>query len=178
MSRSSLDPDCASCLGICCIAPSFAARDNYAIDKAEGVRCFNLGDDRRCRIHDHLAAEGMGGCIEYTCYGAGQRLCREIMPGIDWLSCPERTDELFDTYFKLKGLHEIMWFLSQMAALCPDPDLKLKIEGRLDEIDALGANSIAEIRNLDVDALAQRDRIWGELVEKAQAREQAHEDMD
>lgn len=112
----------------------------------------------------------MHGCIEYTCYGAGQRLCTRVLPGVDWLSQPDRSSDLFDTYFKLKELHEVMWFLSQMADLCPDPDLKVKIIDRISEIDELGEASDDEIRKLDVPALTQRDRVWAGLVEKAQAR--------
>lgn len=173
MDSRTLEPDCANCLGLCCIAPTFSTGDRYAFDKAEGVRCRNLGAECRCEIHDHLAADGMQGCIDYTCYGAGQRLCQEVLPGVDWRNDLEQTELLFDTYFNLKALHEIMWFLSEMAARCPDAELRSQILDRVAEIDLAGNASAAEIRELDVSALAQRNRIWGELVEKAQVRFQA-----
>ena len=114
--------------------------------------------------------------MAYTCFGAGQRLCQRVLADVDWHNKPDAAKNLFHTYFKLKDLHEVMWLLSRLAALCPDPSLKLKIEGRIAEIDAWGAESDETIRSLDVSALTERDRRWVELVKKAQERHRARKE--
>ena len=114
----------------------------------------------------------MQGCIEYNCFSAGQRSYQRVLSDADWHKRPDTARNLFHTYFKLKDLHEIMWLLSRLATLCPDPSLKSKIEDRVAEIDGLWAQSDETIRTLDVSGLYKRDRVWVELVKKAQERYQ------
>lgn len=69
-----LRADCGSCFGLCCVALPFSASADFAVDKAAGTACGNLGDDFRCGIHTRLRTEGFNGCTVYDCFGAGQRV--------------------------------------------------------------------------------------------------------
>ncbi len=72
--RDALSADCANCFGLCCVGPAFAASADFAIDKAAGTPCPNLGGDFRCGIHDQLRPKGFAGCTVYDCFGAGQKV--------------------------------------------------------------------------------------------------------
>ncbi|HZC25622.1 MAG TPA: GAF domain-containing SpoIIE family protein phosphatase, partial [Actinopolymorphaceae bacterium] len=43
-----LRADCSRCAGLCCVAPSFSASADFAIDKAAGRACPHLRTDFRC----------------------------------------------------------------------------------------------------------------------------------
>ena len=165
-----LEADCANCLGLCCIGYSFQVGENYAFDKPMFVHCSNLTEDYRCCIHEQLSAKGMHGCIAYNCFGAGQRSCQRVDADVDWHKRPDAAKILFQVFFKLKDLHQVMWLLSKLVILCPDPSLKAKIEERVAEIYAWGAESDAIISSLDVPTLTKHDYVWVELVRKARER--------
>ncbi|UUZ90126.1 hypothetical protein LJK87_29585 [Paenibacillus sp. P25] len=60
-SRLRLQGDCESCFGLCCVALPFAASVDFAVDKAGGKPCSNLGADYRCGIHSSLRRLGLPG---------------------------------------------------------------------------------------------------------------------
>src|SRR4051812_42279943 len=84
MGERVLEADCASCAGLCCVAPAFAKSSDFAINKPAGTACRNLADDFRCRIHEQLVDKGFKGCTVFDCFGAGQRLTGETFGGADW----------------------------------------------------------------------------------------------
>ena len=76
--------DCSRCFGLCCVALPFTASADFAVDKAAGKACGNLGEDFRCGIHTRLRDEGFTGCTVYDCFGAGQRVSQTVFRGNDW----------------------------------------------------------------------------------------------
>jgi glutathione S-transferase len=114
-----LRADCAKCVGLCCVAPAFAASTDFAISKPAGQPCPNLLADHRCGIHDSLRSNGFAGCTVYDCFGAGQRVAQEVFPGRDWRSTPDIAAPMFAVYNVLRDLHEILWYLTEAADRAP-----------------------------------------------------------
>src|SRR5919106_3323353 len=86
LSKTDLQADCGSCFGLCCVALTFSRSADFAIDKAAGEPCPNLGSDFRCGIHSKLRPAGFQGCTVYDCFGAGQKISRQA--GASWREQP------------------------------------------------------------------------------------------
>jgi Pentapeptide repeats (8 copies) len=149
MAERVLHADCASCVGLCCVAPAFAKSSDFAIDKPAGRACPHLGGDNRCQIHDRLTPSGFHGCVVFDCFGAGQRLTRETFDG-------RRTPEMFGLLPIVRQLHELMWLLTEALALPEAHRLHPKIRAALDETDRLAGGTPAELRELDLTAYRGR----------------------
>jgi hypothetical protein len=93
--RLGLEPDCASCFGLCCVAHGFKASASFAFDKLPGKPCPNLLADFGCGTHRALRQQGFSGCTAYSCYGAGQKISQEIFHGTDWRQAPETAGRCF-----------------------------------------------------------------------------------
>jgi uncharacterized protein YjbI with pentapeptide repeats len=128
-----LRPDCGRCLGLCCVAPAFAASADFAFDKPAGVACPHLGPGSRCGIHDRLREEGMPGCVAYDCFGAGQHVTRATMAGADWRESCGVAGRLFDAFAVMRQLHELAWYLvealAMKAARPVHGELRIALEG-------------------------------------------------
>lgn len=146
MRRLELAHDCARCDALCCVATSFEASEDFAMDKPAGVPCLYLGPDRRCGIHDDLAAHGFGGCAVYGCHGAGQRVTAELG------GRPEH--ERNAAFLSLRVVHELLWLLTGAVALCPPThrELRATIE------QAIGALERVDVRDLPTDDALQAHR--------------------
>jgi hypothetical protein len=129
MRRADLVSDCRSCAGVCCVATSFDASEDFAVDKPAGVPCRYLTRDCRCAIHGELAERGFRGCAIYDCHGAGQRATRDFPAG------PAR-DEAF---LRLRVVHELLWLLTGALAICPAPEAELaaQLARQIERLDAL-----------------------------------------
>jgi hypothetical protein len=103
-SRTDLRADCGSCVGLCCVALTFARSADFAIDKAGGEPCPNLSDDHRCTIHKDLRSKGFQGCTVYDCFGAGQEITRR----------GQSAPEMFAALPILRQLHELLWYLTEI----------------------------------------------------------------
>lgn len=110
-----LKSDCANCVGLCCVAHTLKASGFFAIDKPAGQPCPNLLADHRCGIHDSLLEKGFKGCTLYDCFGAGQRVVHETFGGQDWRAAPE----MLGSFQVMRGLHEFLWYLTEVAAKAP-----------------------------------------------------------
>jgi uncharacterized protein YjbI with pentapeptide repeats len=144
--------DCARCVGLCCVAPAFAKSADFAIDKPAGRACLNLGDDFRCRIHEHLDGRGFHGCVVFDCFGAGQRLTQETFGGRDWRSAPELAGPMFATLPVMRQLHELMWLLTEALELDEAERVHPGLRDVLAETDHLAAGAPAQLRALDLGA--------------------------
>jgi hypothetical protein len=98
----SLAADCGRCLGLCCVAPAFAASAEFAFSKPAGVACRHLGADSRCGIHERLRPAGLAGCVAYDCFGAGQRVVGLFGGG-------PRSPRMLRAYEVVRQLHELLW---------------------------------------------------------------------
>ncbi|MEV4263596.1 pentapeptide repeat-containing protein [Kribbella sp. NPDC049584] len=103
-SRTDLRADCASCVGLCCIALTFTKSADFALDKPAGEPCPNLSDDFRCTIHKNLRSKGFQGCTTYDCFGAGQEITKR----------GQSAPEMFAALPILRQLHELLWYLDQV----------------------------------------------------------------
>jgi hypothetical protein len=143
-----LRPDCARCAGLCCVAPTFAASADFAIDKPAGRPCPNLRADFRCAIHDHLRDRGFPGCAVYDCFGAGQRVVQVTFGGRDWRAAPELAGRMFAVFGVMRDLHELLWYLTEALTLEPAGDL---VRAR-DETERLAGQAPDALATLDVSA--------------------------
>ncbi|WP_422734962.1 pentapeptide repeat-containing protein [Micromonospora sp. WMMD558] len=147
-----LRADCSRCVGLCCVAPAFAASADFAIDKPAGRPCPHLGSDSRCGIHAHLRDRGFPGCTVFDCFGAGQRVTRVTFGGRDWRDDAATARAMFDTFAAVRPLHELLWYLTEALALDPPPDLRAALADALAETDRLAGGDPDTLRALDVDA--------------------------
>jgi len=102
-----LRPDCEACCGLCCVAPTFVASRDFAIDKDAGKPCPNLTAEFRCGIHDRLRAEGFPGCVAYDCFGAGQKVTQVTFGGGDWRQSPQIAAQMFEVFGVMRQLHAL-----------------------------------------------------------------------
>lgn len=126
--RRDLRSDCRRCAGLCCVAPTFAASADFAIDKPAGWPCPNLRDDFRCSIHASLREQGFGGCAVFDCFGAGQQVVQVTFGGADWRQTPEIATSMFTAFTAMRQLHELLWHLAEAAALLPTGALHDDVE--------------------------------------------------
>ncbi len=125
--REHLAADCAACVGLCCVVPAFAPSADFAIDKPAGTPCPNLGDHFGCTIHTELPERGFRGCTVYDCFGAGQRVAASYA-GRDWRD-PAVRPAMFADFEVVERLHELLWYLAEAGARCPDAALREEVDG-------------------------------------------------
>jgi Pentapeptide repeats (8 copies) len=148
--RSHLRADCASCVGLCCVAPAFAASADFAIDKPAGVPCPNLRPDDRCGIHDRLRDHGFPGCVVFDCFGAGQHVTQGTFGGHSWRESPGLASAMFAVLPVMRQLHEILWYLAEVAALPAAAPLAVDIDAARRRTEELAAGSAEDLAALDV----------------------------
>jgi pentapeptide repeat protein len=141
--------DCGRCSGLCCVAPAFARSADFALSKPAETPCPNLRvsvpgrPDAPCGIHGELLDRGFPGCVAFDCFGAGQRV------SADWRDGPEAAREAFDSFAVLRGLHEMLWHLSE-----PLPEIAPALRDEVAEA-ATRVARLAEdpLGGVDVDAV-------------------------
>ena len=108
----SLAADCSRCVGLCCVAPAFAASTDFAFSKPAGVACRHLAADASCTIHDRLIPSGFPGCVAYDCFGAGQRVVALFGGG-------PRSAPMLSAYETVRQLHELLWYVADALSRPP-----------------------------------------------------------
>lgn len=108
--RESLRADCSSCFALCCTALAFGKSADFAFSKPGGRPCRNLLADDRCGIHQDLLTNGMGGCVRYDCFGAGQHVSQTLFGGQSWRERPDT--DMFDVFWQAQWLFELLWYLA------------------------------------------------------------------
>jgi hypothetical protein len=158
MRRPDLLPDCGRCAAICCVATTFDASEDFALDKPAGVACENL-TGCRCAIHDELVGRGFRGCAAYDCYGAGPRITRAFA---DAPGTARRRDAAF---LVLRSLHELLWLLTEAAKLCPPShgELGAELVAQIDAIDAIASGPMQSLPAAD---LPRHDRASRALLRR------------
>jgi uncharacterized protein YjbI with pentapeptide repeats len=130
---TTLEPDCASCVGLCCVALPFRPSHGFAFAKDAGEPCRHLGEAYRCSIHASLREAGMGGCTSYECFGAGQHVTQEVYAGATWRGSADGGAEMFSVFAVVQRLHEMLVLLDQASALAPSAGLsrlRERVSGR------------------------------------------------
>jgi uncharacterized protein YjbI with pentapeptide repeats len=149
---TTLEPDCARCVGLCCVALPFRISHGFAFDKDAGEPCRNLDGSYRCSIHASLRDSGMVGCTTYECFGAGQQVTQVVYDGASWRDQPDRGAEMFEVFAVVQRLHEMLVLLDQAAALVPGPDLA----GLREQVSGHTGGRPTDILDVDLDRLAAR----------------------
>ena len=139
--------DCASCVGLCCVALGLTRSADFAIDKAPDEACPNLQPDHRCVVHPVLAETGFGGCVAYDCLGAGQKVVQVVFAGDTTAARTEMT-----AAFRTVGpLHELLWCLRDARRRPEAAQLHGRLDAALDEVDRLTRLDPAGLHAVDVD---------------------------
>ena len=110
-------PDCGACAALCCLALSFDAGEDFAIDKPAGLPCPNLEADFGCALYDRLADAGFSGCTRYSCQGAGQRVVQELFKGKDWLKHPDLAEPMMAAFAAMRQVHDGIELLATAGTL-------------------------------------------------------------
>jgi hypothetical protein len=166
--RAHLRADCSRCAALCCIAPSFAASADFAIDKPAGSPCPNLAEDFHCGIHAQLRQRGFPGCTVFDCFGAGQRIVQDTFGGVSWRDGEEVAGTQFAVLPVMRQLHEVLWYLVEAAERSPSAE----VAELRDRTERLAAGTPGEL--LDLDLAAHRTAV-GELLARVSATVRAQE---
>ena len=143
--QARLRADCSRCRALCCVAPAFTRSADFAIDKAAGVPCPHLEAGRTCEIHSRLRPAGFAGCAAYDCFGAGQRVCAETLPDLDWRDGPAAARRLFDAFAATRRLHELLWYLADAIVRPEARPLHAELRAARDTTEALAAAPADEL---------------------------------
>lgn len=135
-SRIELQADCGRCFGLCCVAPTFAASAEFAIDKPAGRPCPNLEAGFGCSIHDRLRPNGFGGCAAYDCFGAGQKVAQDTFGGRDWHGDARVGKQMFAAFFVMRQLHELLWYLREALRLGPPDPLPAQLRAAWEALES------------------------------------------
>jgi uncharacterized protein YjbI with pentapeptide repeats len=146
-----LRADCANCFGLCCVGPEFVASSDFAITKAAGTACPNLGPDFGCGIHEQLRPRGFAGCTVYDCFGAGQKVAQVTFAGQDWRQHPELARPMFASLTVMRQLHELLWYLTEALSLPAAAILHPELRSARDETQRLTTGSHRELLAVEVD---------------------------
>lgn len=152
MSVPSLSADCARCAALCCVALSFERSESFALDKQAGEPCPHLDGDR-CAIHADRDSEGFGGCLAFDCHGAGQRLTQEAFAGRHWRDDDETARAMFDAFFILRALHELLLLVATARRLPAAAALSRELDAQWAILDRAASAKGAAIGAVDVGAL-------------------------
>ncbi|WP_089772549.1 pentapeptide repeat-containing protein [Ruania alba] len=165
MPEIELTADCASCVGLCCVALGFSASADFAFDKAPGEPCRNLQPDHGCGVHAGLRSRGMVGCTVFDCQGAGQHTTaafaeaaeRGGVPAADWRE-PAVASQMFAVFARMRRWHDAVWHLQHASQLDVDDDLLAQVRRELDLTSAVGN---ARLEDLPEDAAVEE--LWGRI---------------
>ena len=113
-----------------------------------------------------LRESGFPGCVVFDCFGAGQRVTQELLPGTDWRAGEADATAMFAAFTVAWPLHELLWYLRAATALPVAPTLRAALEAAYDDTDALVARSAIDTTTPDVNA--HRARV-NDLLREASA---------
>ncbi len=112
-----LTDDCANCAALCCVAYPFDADEDFGILKQSDTPCPHLDGKFGCSQHADLAQRGFGGCVAYSCAGAGQRVTQELFDGEKWRDDPDLLGHMTYALRVLRPIHEALTLLQEAATL-------------------------------------------------------------
>jgi hypothetical protein len=148
--RHDLRADCDRCVGLCCVAPVFAASADFAIDKPAGQPCPHLNAEFRCGIHDSLREQGFAGCAVFDCFGAGQHVTQLTFGGADWRASPAIATLMFAVFMVLRQLKELLWYVAEALTLLPAGSLRDELILAGDTIECLTESDPGELAAVDL----------------------------
>lgn len=164
--KECLKPNCEECFGLCCTALYFSKSEGFPNNKDAGKPCVNLMSDFKCSIHKNLRDKGLKGCIAYECFGAGQKISKDVYKGQSWRENPDKSKEMFDLFLIIFQLHEMLWYLTEAYRMNHDNDMKKKINLMIDETVNLTEAEEKVIYNIDL--TAHKKKVNGLLLKTSQ----------
>lgn len=117
MEKIVLRADCQRCAALCCFALRIDRSNLFALDKPEGRPCPNLDSHARCSIHNDLDNLGFRGCIDFDCYGAGQRVTQKYFGGRSWQDEPGLRVPMSRMFIAMLRVHESLSLLGAAKRL-------------------------------------------------------------
>ena len=138
MDAASLRPDCARCAALCCIAFAAEKSASFGVDKAAGEPCPNLDACGQCGIYDQRLDRGFGGCVQYDCLGAGQRVVQQQFAGRTWMDDAELLAPTLAAFALMRKVHELASLLVTAGQADLSADDRGALDGLLVELDAVG----------------------------------------
>ncbi len=169
--RADLRADCSRCVGLCCVAPAFAASADFAIDKPAGRPCPKLRPDSRCSIHSNLREQGFPGCAVFDCFGAGQHVVQVTFGGGDWRQSPETAEAMFAVFPVMRQLKELLWYLAEALTLLSHGALRDEVQRAQEQTKRVIGSAPDKLRQFDAAATGSRwARCWTRSVERSATR--------
>ncbi|WP_447036788.1 pentapeptide repeat-containing protein [Streptomyces sp. DSM 118878] len=153
--RAALRADCANCFGLCCVALTLTRSADFAVNKAAGQPCTNLGEDFRCGIHRDLRKKGFQGCTVYDCFGAGQHVSQHTFDGTDWREDKATARRMFEVFPVVRQLHELLWYLTDALSRPRTAPITAELKKALAETERLAAGAPQAVADVDVAAHRQ-----------------------
>ncbi|AXT34299.1 hypothetical protein D1820_04530 [Phaeobacter sp. LSS9] len=152
-----LTADCSRCAALCCVAYPFEEDEDFAILKETDHPCPNLSPSCfNCTIHADLSARGFGGCIAYSCAGAGQRVTEVLFQGETWRDDPDLLPHMTHALRVLRPIHEALLILQEAAALSLPDALRAEVTRLSETLAVRDGTSIWDFEEPEVQAaLAQ-----------------------
>ncbi|WP_371169922.1 hypothetical protein [Aliiroseovarius sp. 2305UL8-7] len=144
---SALVSDCASCAGLCCVAPGFDAGDDFAFDKRALAPCRHLGNDNLCRIHETLEDQGFPGCARFDCKGAGPYVMTHIFPRKRWRKDRETLEAIAEAYRRMRAICdmiELFRVAEKLPLSVPQEEARTAMLDRLLPATAWSADALAD----------------------------------
>ncbi|MEO5834417.1 MAG: pentapeptide repeat-containing protein [Nakamurella sp.] len=175
--RAALRADCGSCVGLCCVAPTFRRSADFAVDKPAGRPCPNLLVDSRCGIHTELRTRGFPGCVVFDCFGAGQQVTQVTFAGADWRTDPGTARAMFGAFGVMRELHESLWYLAEAQTLVGPGPLRDEADRLIGQTHRLTGSDPDTLAGVDLAGLARRvgdllGRVSGHLRGPVPTRQQ------
>jgi hypothetical protein len=112
-----LTPDCSQCAALCCLSLAFDKSALFGFDKAAGEPCKHLNKSAGCSIHSDLDKQGFGGCIQYQCDGAGQRVVQEVFNGESWQNTASLSAPMMEAFRAMRLVHKHLALVSAAGNL-------------------------------------------------------------
>lgn len=148
--------DCSRCAALCCVAYPFDQSEDFGLEKPADSPCPNLTPAHGCSIHQDLTKRGFGGCVVYSCAGAGQRVTQELFGGESWRDDPDLLPHMTHALRVVRPIHEALLILKEALGIpMPDP-LRARCIGLIDALCPEDATSIWDFEEPEVQtALAE-----------------------
>jgi hypothetical protein len=132
------------------VALGFDRSEWFSFDKASDVACPHLLLENRCAVHASRAPRGLSGCVNYDCYGAGQRVTEELFAGVSWREHPALAPSMFDAFRTLRRVHELLLLLHEAGQLALSPSRAERREQLIARLEPAAGWTLGALQALDV----------------------------
>jgi hypothetical protein len=157
--HASLRADCQRCQALCCVASAFEPEQGFAFAKAAFTPCSNLDAQDRCSIHAELSSSGFPACVNFDCYGAGQRATQQWLHAVHWRDADDPTP-LLEAYLKLRDLHAVLMLLDAATRVFAGTHAADAAREHLVRLDALADCDLVSFQTIALHAQLEAVRAW------------------